>query len=203
MVHRSQHLDVNDGMLMMKLNGPKTLAEFEGHSWSREWASLWRELYGARRGHYNAKATLAAQEKRKPSKFRQTVLGVLAAARLAVTSSRRVAAQAPQAGSLANPAAGGVLADPAVGTPQSVFWNKSMSNFKKRTDNHIPGVSQTRARPGAPFTPPAGVDLTRKAAARAQPLARGHRYAKVAFFSNAPHERPRLCATPHWGTSLR
>ena len=46
------------------------------------------------------------------------------------------------------------------------------------------------------------MDFTRKAAASAQPLAHGHRYAKVVFLSNAPHERPRLCATltgPHRG----
>ena len=198
-MHRSQHIDFFDDMLMIKLNSPQTLAEFEGGTadslsqltpFSRECASLWRELYGARRGHYNAKATLAAKEKRTPSRFRKTVLGVLAAARLAVTSSRRVAArQVPQAGGLANPAAGGVLANPAAGTPQSAFWNKSMSNFKKRTDDNIPGVTQTRARPGAPFIPPAGVDLKRKAAACAQPLARGHPYAKVAFLTNTPQER--------------
>ena len=73
-VHRCQHLDFHDDMLMVKLNGPKTLAEFEGGEadslsgltpFSRECASLWRELYGARRGHYNAKATLAAKEKAK------------------------------------------------------------------------------------------------------------------------------------------
>ena len=57
---------------MLKLNGPKTLAECEGDEadscsrltpFSRACASLWRELYGARFGHHNAKATLAAQEK--------------------------------------------------------------------------------------------------------------------------------------------
>ena len=76
MVHRTANMDFFDDMLMLKLNGPKSLAECDGneaHScsgltpFSRECASLWRELYGARFGHHNAKATLAAQERRSRS----------------------------------------------------------------------------------------------------------------------------------------
>ena len=61
-VHLTSNMDFHDDMLMLKLNGPKTLEECEGgeaDSWSRlppfsrECASLWRELYGARRGHYS------------------------------------------------------------------------------------------------------------------------------------------------------
>jgi len=136
MVHRTVNMDFHDDMLMMKLNGPKTLAEFEGDEadscsqltpFSRECASLWRELYGVRFGHYNAKATLAAQEKAKQKPgFRKTVGGVLAAARFAVAESRRVAARRAHA------ASGAGQASPARGSPKSAFWNASMTQFQKK-----------------------------------------------------------------------
>ena len=151
-----------------KLNGPKTLAEFEGDEadscsqltpFSRECASLWRELYGVRFGHYNAKATLAAQEKAKQKPgFRKTVGGVLAAARFAVAESRRVAARQTDA------ASGAGQASLARGSPKNVLWNASMTQFQQNTDNNIPSVSETRCRPGAPFICPPGVQ-THKATA--------------------------------------
>ena len=49
-----------------------------------------------------------------------------------------------------------------------------MAEFHKHTKNTIPGAAETRSRPGAPFIPPPGVHLTRKAGAVAQPLARHH-----------------------------
>ena len=135
MVHRTANMDFLDDMLMLKLNGPKSLAECEGNEaqscsgltpFSRECASLWRELYGARFGHHNAKATLAAQEKAKQKPgFRKTVGGVLAAARLAVAESRRVAA------ARAHAASGAGQASPALGSPKNVFWNASMDKFQK------------------------------------------------------------------------
>ena len=133
-------MDFLDDMLMLKLNGPKTLAECEGDEadscsrltpFSRACASLWRELYGARFGHHNAKATLAAQEKAKQKPgFRKTVGGVLAAARLAVAESRRVAA------ARAHAASGAGQASPALGSPKNVFWSASMDQFQKSSDNH-------------------------------------------------------------------
>ena len=136
MVHRTANMDFLDDMLMLKLNGPKTLAECEGDEadscsrltpFSRACASLWRELYGARFGHHNAKATLAAQEKAKQKPgFRKTVGGVLAAARLAVAESRRVAA------ARAHAASGAGQASPALGSPKNVFWNASMDKFQKK-----------------------------------------------------------------------
>ena len=199
LVHMTMNMTFHDDMLMLKLNGPKTLKEFEGGEadslsqltpFSRECASLWRELYGARRSHFNPRATEAAKErvKQKPG-FRKTIRGVLAAARLAVDSSRRVAAQGAHAASAAR------RASPAAGTPQSAFWNASMTKFRRKTLNNIPGISETRCRPGAPFISPPGVHLERKAAAIAQPLARSHPYAKVAFLTDTPTERPRFCTT--------
>ena len=192
MVHRTANMDFLDDMLMLKLNGPKTLAECEGDEadscsrltpFSRACASLWRELYGARFGHHNAKATLAAQEKAKQKPgFRKTVGGVLAAARLAVAESRRVAA------ARAHAASGAGQASPALGSPKNVFWNASMDQFQKNTDNNIPGVVETRCRPGAPFIPPRGVHLERNAAAIPKPLVRSP-FAKVAFLSDTPQEQ--------------
>ena len=188
-----------DDMLMLKLNGPKTLAEFRAGQadslsqltpFSRDCASLWRQLFGACGGHYNAEATMAAQEKAtQKAGFRKTVHGVLAAARLALVSSRRVAARGADA------ASGAAQASPAAGTPQSAFWNASMTEFHKHTTNNIPGAAETRSRPGAPFILPPGVHLTRRAGAVAQPLARSRPYAKVAFLSNTPAEQPRMCTT--------
>ena len=70
-----------------------------------------------------------------------------------------------------------------------------MAEFHKHTKNNIPGVAETRSRPGAPFIPPPGVHLRRRAGAVAQPLARSRPYAKVAFLSNTPAEQPRMCTT--------
>ena len=75
-VNRTADMHFLDDMLMLKLNGPKTLAEFRAGQadslsqltpFSRDGASLWRQLFGARWGHYNAKATMAAQERRSRS----------------------------------------------------------------------------------------------------------------------------------------
>ena len=64
-----------------------------------------------------------------------------------------------------------------------------MDKFQKTTDNNIPGVVETRCRPGAPFIPPRGVHLERKAAAIPKPLVRSPLYAKVAFLSDTPQEQ--------------
>ena len=192
-------MDFHDDMLLLKLNGPKTLEEVEGgeaDSWSgltpfsRECASLWRELYGARFGHYNAKATLAAKEKAKQKPgFRKTVGGVLVAARLAVAESRRVAARRAHAASGAGQASDEMpLLSLVPGSRKNAFWNASMDQFQKATDNNIPGVLVTRCRPGAPFIPPRGVHLERNAAAIPKPLVRSP-FAKVAFLSDTPQEQ--------------
>ena len=46
-----------------------------------------------------------------------------------------------------------------------------MQKFHERSRNNITGVTQTRARPGAPFLNPAGVCLSARLGAAAQPLA--------------------------------
>ena len=169
----------------MRLNGPMTLAEFaEGTTvdpnvaltpFSRECASLWRELFGARSGHYNPKATAAAKLKRnaKPGAFRATTLGVLAAARLAVASSRRLAAvgQARASSSVAPALGFSTALHPGAGTACSALWTESMQNFQEGSRNNITGVTQTRARPGGPFLNPVGVHLAARRGAAAQPLA--------------------------------
>ena len=103
--HRTSDGDFLDDCLIAKLCGPRTVAEFEGSAsssreeltpFSRKCACLWRQLYGARLGHYNPAATRAASlktaEKRGP--LRRASLGVLAAARLAVQCKRARAAPA-------------------------------------------------------------------------------------------------------------
>ena len=171
--HRTSDMDFLDDSLLMRLNGPRTLAEFdEGTAdsrveltpFSRECASLWRELFGTRFGHYNAKATAAAKLKKRtaPGTFRGAVLGVLAAARLAVARARHKAQQ---------PRISENVVHSGAGTTESVLWNESMSNFQQRSRNNIPGVHQTRAGAGGPFMKPAGVNLTANRGAKEQPLA--------------------------------
>ena len=174
--HHSNNFEFLDDALMMRLNGPKTLVEFaEGTKvdlnvaltpFSRECASLWRELFGARAGHYNASATAAAKLKRNanPGAFRATTLGVLAAARLAVACTRaRGVEQASGSSSVVHPGAG---------TASSRLWTESMEGFQERSiDKHIPGVTETRDRPGGPFLNPVGVHLSARMGAPAQPLA--------------------------------
>ena len=65
----------------------------------------------------------------------------------------------------------------------------------ENTDNSIPGVSETRCRPGAPFISPPGVHLERNAGAIAKPLVRSPLYAKVAFLSDTPQEQRGSCTT--------
>ena len=59
LLHRAVNMDFHDDMLMLKLNGPKAIAECEwGEAdscselmpFSRECARFWLELYGARFG---------------------------------------------------------------------------------------------------------------------------------------------------------
>jgi hypothetical protein len=172
--HRTSDIKFLDGSLFVRINGPRTAAEFdEGIDtprdgltpFSRECASLWRELFGSRFGHYNAKATAAAMMKRReaPGMIRRMSLGVLAAARLAVESTRRKAGLARSSGSLVHAGAGAI---------DSARWSESMTKFQKRSRRNIPGVTQTRASPGGPFMNPAGAQLTSCPGARAQPLAR-------------------------------
>ena len=171
--HRTSNIDYLDDSLLMRLNGPRTGAEYnEGAAdsnidltpISRGWAKLWRELFGKRLGHYNAKATDAAKLKRqnKPGVFRGAVFGVLAAARLAVVQARRKAAQARRQDSVLHEGAG---------TAESEHWNNSMSKFQQRSRNNIPGTTQTRATAGGAFMNPAGVRLAKRCGAKMQPLA--------------------------------
>ena len=171
--HRTSNIDYLDDSLVMRLNGPRTAAEYnEGAAdsnidltpISRGWAKLWRELFGKRLGHYNAKATDAAKLKRqsKPGVFRGAVFGVLAAARLAVVQARRKAAQARSPDSVVHQGAG---------TAESELWNDSMSKFQERSRKNIPDTTQTRATAGGAFMNPAGVRLAKRCGSKMQPLA--------------------------------
>ena len=178
--HRTDSMQFYDDALVVKLNGPSTVAEFaEGTAdprveltpLSRACASRWRALCGARFGHVSAKATAAAllAKQRKPGKFAGTVRGVLSAARLAVGDARR------------RRRANANVVHSGAGTAQSALWNESMRTFQNTSRHNIPGTTQTRLRPGDPFINPAGVHLGARRAAKARPLARTHPYAKVAI----------------------
>ena len=145
-----------DDSLVMRLNGPRTAAEYtEGAAdsrieltpISRGWASLWRELFGRRLVHYNPKAIVAAKLKRqsKLGVYRGAGFGVLAAARLAVAQARRKAAQARSPDSVVHQGAG---------TAESELWNDSMSKFQERSRKNIPDTTQTRAAAGGAFMNP-------------------------------------------------
>ena len=156
-----------DDCLIAKLLGPRTLDEFDdvagGSSsrgeltpFSRKCACLWRQLYGARCGHYNPAATRAAKLKRAArGPLRRATVGVLAAARMAVQCKR------------ARPASAAL--HPGAGTVQSTRWNDAMQKFHGRSVRNIPGVTQVRAAPGGAFLKPPGVDLTPHRAAREPP----------------------------------
>ena len=156
--HRCKdHLGFLDDKLLLRLNGPQTRAEYWGVGdamnkcdgltpFSRECASLWRELRGFRGGHFNPAATKASALKRKNKGFfKATCRGVLAAAKLAVESKRRTRAAADAA--------------PGAGTAESVWWTENMQKFQERSSNNIPGVTRMRACLGSPFLPPAGINL--------------------------------------------
>ena len=143
-----------DDKSLVRINGPRTLAEFLGKDamskcdgltpFSRQCASLWRELRGAKGGHVNPAATKASAKKRKGRGFfKATGRGVLAAAQLAVASKRR---RCPQA----NVASG-------TGTAESPWWTGKMQKFQDRSSNNIPGVMRMRACLGSRFLPPLGL----------------------------------------------
>ena len=182
-VHLTDSLEFHDDTLMLKLNGPRTTAEFDGGvgdarqaltPFSRECASLWRELVGQRRGHYNPKATVAAKVSRKAIRGTATgaFRGVLSAARLAVASAR-----------LRSGRGLGRVRDlhEGAGTSASALWTESMGRFQARSRNNIPGCTQTRTKPGGAFVHPAGVHLQQYRGAKRQPLAQVQPCCKVAF----------------------
>ena len=179
--HRSADLKFHDDCLVLRLNGPRSAAEFDVGadsrsnltSFSRECASLWRELYGCKRGHFNVKAVSAASKKRQTAgTFRGTMRGVLAAARLAVAARRRAKSSSSTSS---------VALHAGAGTADSALWNDPMTNFQSRSRKNIPGVTQTRAYPGGAFMNPAGVSLAPYRAAAKQPLARPRLINKVAL----------------------
>ena len=99
MIYRTDDLEFLDDTLMLRLNGPCTVAEFRGGitdptveftPFSRECAKLWKCFHGSRFGHYNPKATAAAKLRRQQTlgPLRKATLGVLAAARIAVANAR-------------------------------------------------------------------------------------------------------------------
>ena len=203
--HRTSNMEFIDDSLVMRLNGPRTAAEYHEDvadsrvaltPFSRGWASLWRQLYGTRFGHYNAKATAAAKLKRqrKPGVYRGVALGVLSAARLAVAKARQRAAQARNPDSVVHPGAG---------TTESLHWNDSMSKFQERSYNNIPGTTQTRVTTGGAFVKPTGVNLAESSGAQVQPLA--HKFSlipKVAVagageMEMCPAKRCKLLTGPH------
>ncbi|CAK0899599.1 unnamed protein product, partial [Prorocentrum cordatum] len=195
--HRTDDIAFHDDGLIVKLNGPKTAADFdEGAarsglgltSFSRECASLWLELFGHRHGHYNPHATAAAKLKRRgaPGLVRGRVRAVLGAARLAVAAARLRRARGQSSTAVHSGA----------GTEASALWNDGMGKFQARSRKNIPGVTQARACPGAPFASPPGVHLAPRRGATTQPLARPSPCSKVASLGGATDTCPaRGCAT--------
>ena len=175
--HHTNDMDFLDDALVITLNGPSTATEFaEGAAdplvelteFVRQCASLWRELVGCRFGHYNPKATEAARlaKLKKPGEFTGILRGVLNAARIAVRDKRRNRRPTElHAGA---------------GTPDSAHWSEEMTKFQTRTNQNIPGATQTREQPGSQFIKPPGTKLEPKRAAGAPPLASPRHY-KVAF----------------------
>ena len=170
--HRTSDVHFLDDCLIAKLLGPRTVAEFDmggGSSssrreelagFSRECARLWRQLYGARSGHYNPAATRAAALNSAASRgpLRRAAGGVLAAARLAVQCRRARAASA--------------AVHPGAGTDRSTRWTVAMGKFQRRSGRNIPGVTQVRAAPGGAFLKPPGVNLSARPGASAPPAGR-------------------------------
>ena len=156
-------------------------------SFPSQCASLWREVFGHRECHYNACAAAAARSKRQsaPGLLRGSIRGVLGAARLAVTAARLRRARGPS-----------IAAHSDAGIEGGALWSDGMSKFQGRSRNNIPGVTQTRARPGAPFVKPPGVELAPRRCAPTQPLARRSLCSKVASLGGATDMCPvRGCAT--------
>jgi hypothetical protein len=203
-------VQVHDDFLILRLCGPTTAAEFDKGSTSasgeedawqcdgddlvsrlpdftRECAGLWRELYGARFGHFNAAATAAAalQAKKRSAAagtVRGMVGGVLAAARSSVLAKRR----RPDRPSRVDDENG-------AGTSRSDVWNKPMEKLQHRSRFvNIPGCSTARAAPGAPFVVPARINLGKLRAAKpARPASGGVlQYNKVALLGVDPAECP-------------
>ena len=180
---RTSDADFLDDCLVMKLNGPKTLEQFQGGlinstaeltPFSRKCASLWLELFGNRRGHFNPSATAAAKMKRfvKKSFFKRAQLGVLAAARAAVESARLKRGARRSSGAHYSGADASDIS----------LLNDSMTKFKRRSAQNIPGCVQLRSRPGAEFAKPVGVDLSARCGSKPQPLACEFQYnPKIAF----------------------
>ena len=193
--HRTDDMPFHDDILFVKLNGPSTKAEFaEGIAdpqvvltpFVRKCASLWRQWFGSRcSGGNPTKATVAARlaRQQKLGKFASTVRGVLSAAHLAVVDARRQRRRRPFDANVVHPGAG---------TDQSAVWNESMTAFEGTTQKNVPGITQTRLRPGAPFICPASVHLQAVRAAKAKPEARRRQYCKVAFHDAASGARPSI-----------
>ena len=171
--HRTNDMEFLDDALVIALNGPRTAADFadgaadpmvELTEFVRQCASLWRELYGRRFGHYNPKATAAAQlaKLKKPGEFTGCLRGVLNAARLAVRDARRKRRN--------------VELHAGAGTADSAHWSKAMTTFQGATQNNIPSVTQIREQPGSRFINPPRCILEKRRAAAAPPLASTRHY---------------------------
>ena len=168
--HRADSAQFHDDLLMVRLNAPQTVKDFNGRGgggdgltgFSRECARLYSRIFGHRFGHFNPVGVAAAKRKRDAAtgRFRKIAEGVLGAARVAVLNSRRVRPR--------------VELHPGVGTENSAYWNKDMQRFQERNRNNVAGVLELRASPGGPFVQPRGIDLTPNPAAKPQPLARSH-----------------------------
>jgi hypothetical protein len=183
MTHCTGSMEFHDDSLMLKLNGPKTSADFDEDvantrqrlsPFSRECASLWREIVGTRFGHFNPQATIAAKLKAQATthqRFSGVVRNVLAASRLAVSAKRRLGDRRQPLAPLHSGA----------GTSESSLWNGSMERFQKRSSRNVTGVTQMRAGPGCPFVPPVGVNL-REHAAGVEPQSLTRQYRKIASF---------------------
>ena len=174
--HKYNGMPLANDYVMLHLNGPSTLAEFsEGvdphvslSPFARECASLWRQIFGWRRNHYNKAATLASRAKsvaQRGKGFTGVTTGVLAATRIAVLARRRL--QMARRG-----ASGAQDGHRGVGTSASARWNPKMQKFKERTKQNIRSITKLRLSQDAPFRRPRGVNLAPRRAGPAEPLAR-------------------------------
>ena len=184
--HRTNAQAFLDDAAVIALNGPRTATEFadgapdaqvEPTEFVRQCASLWRDLYGRRFGHYNPKATAAAQAARqkKPGEFTGCARGVLNAARLAVCDARRKRRS--------------VALHAGAGTADSAHWSQAMTKFQGTTKNNIPGVTRIREHPGSQFINPPRCDLAARRAAPGAPPAPTRHY-EVAVLGAQPLASP-------------
>ena len=101
------------------------MSQVELTPYSRECASLWREVFGIRSGHYKAAATAASKLKQGRGSlgcFAEWFVAFFVVARLAVALARLKAKCGSSSASVVHSGAG---------TAESALWSESMNNFQQ------------------------------------------------------------------------